>query len=196
LDKDFELVRRITAGDINQFEQLIDSYQRLVTHIVYRMTGDQADREELCQEIFIKVYRSLATFNFNARLSTWIAKIAHNHCINYLRKNKLNLLDDMTVKDENGGEYQFSESMHSTPSVPDQESEKAELSGFLRSEIELLPEKYKLILTLYHVDELSYQDISETLEMPAGTVKSYLFRARRMLKENLIRKYRGEIIWQ
>jgi RNA polymerase sigma factor (sigma-70 family) len=196
LDKEFELVHRIVAGDINQFEQLINMYQRLVTHIVFRMVADNVDREELCQEIFIKIYRNLDSFNFNAKLSTWIAKIAHNHCINFLRKHKLNLLDDMTGDEKNEEEFPITESLHSKTVLPDQESEKKEMTRNIRTEIENLPDKYKMIITLYHLDEMSYKDIAEVIDMPEGTVKSYLFRARKMLKENLIRKYRGEELWQ
>lgn len=195
MDKEFELVRKIVAGDINQFEQLISLYQRLVTHIVFRMVADDVDREELCQEIFIKVYSNLGSFNFNAKVSTWVAKIAHNHCINFLRKHKLNLWDDMTGDKQGEDEFQFSESLHSKSSIPDIDSERKERFRNIRTEIERLPDKYKMILTLYHLDEMSYKDIARVVSMPEGTVKSYLFRARKMLKENLMHKYQGEEIW-
>jgi RNA polymerase sigma-70 factor (ECF subfamily) len=195
LDKEFELVHRIVAGEINQFEKLIKSYERLVTHIVFRMVSDNVDREELCQEIFIKVYQNLGSFNFNAKLSTWIAKIAHNHCINFLRKHKLNLLDDMSTDKNGEEEFQFTESLHTKSPMPDADSERKERFRNIRTEIENLPDKYKIILTLYHLDEMSYKDIAGVVDMPEGTVKSYLFRARKMLKENLMHKYQGEEIW-
>jgi len=196
LDKEFELVRKILSGDLHKFEDLINSYQKLVSHIVFRMVSDAHDREELCHEVFIKVYQNLNRFNFNAKLSTWIAKIAHNHCINFLRKNKLILFDDMQNSDEGNGEYQFSESLHSKSIMPDEITEQNERGTNIRKEIESLPENYKIILTLYHVDEMSYNDIAGIVDMPQGTVKSYLFRARKMLKEKLVTKYQGEELWQ
>ena len=195
MDREFELVRKIVAGDQRKFEEIIKLYERLVAHIVFRMVSDNTDREEICQEVFIKVFQNLEAFNFNAKLSTWIAKIAHNHCINFLRKHKLNLLDDMSNSNEHG-DMQFTESLHTESTVPDTESEKNERVNIIRKEIEKLPEKYKIILTLYHIDEFSYKDIEQVVNMPEGTIKSYLFRARKMLRENLLKTYRGDEIWQ
>jgi len=195
LDKEFDLVRKIIDGDQRKFEQIIKIHERLVTHIVFRMVSDNVDREEICQEVFIKVYQNLSGFNFNAKLSTWIAKIAHNHCINYLRKHKLNLLDDMSHPDDNS-EIQFTESLHTKSISPDTESEQKDRAEIIKKEIEKLPENYKIILTLYHIDDLSYKDIGDAVDMPEGTVKSYLFRARKMLRDNLLEIYRGEEIWQ
>jgi RNA polymerase sigma factor (sigma-70 family) len=195
LDKEFDLVRKILDGDQRKFEQIIKIHERLVTHIVFRMVSDNVDREEICQEVFIKVYQNLSGFNFNAKLSTWIAKIAHNHCINYLRKHKLNLLDDMSHPDDNS-EIQFTESLHTKSISPDTESEQKDRAEIIKKEIEKLPENYKIILTLYHIDELSYKDIGDAVDMPEGTVKSYLFRARKMLRDSLLEIYRGEEIWQ
>jgi len=195
LDKEFDLVRKILDGDQRKFEQIIKIHERLVTHIVFRMVSDNVDREEICQEVFIKVYQNLSGFNFNAKLSTWIAKIAHNHCINHLRKHKLNLLDDMSHPDDNS-EVQFTESLHTKSISPDTDSEQKDRAEIIKKEIEKLPEKYKIILTLYHMDELSYRDIGDAVDMPEGTVKSYLFRARKMLRDSLLEIYRGEEIWQ
>ena len=84
---ELELVRLILKGNIKIFEEIINKYQRLVLSIAVRFTNNQYDREEVCQEIFIKVYQNLSGFNFNSKLSTWIGKIAYNHCINYVNKN-------------------------------------------------------------------------------------------------------------
>ena len=195
MDKEFDLVRKILDGDQRKFEQIIKIHERLVTHIVFRMVSDNVDREEICQEVFIKVYQNLSGFNFNAKLSTWIAKIAHNHCINYLRKHKLNLLDDMSHPDDNS-EIQFTESLHTKSISPDTESEQKDRAEIIKKEIEKLPENYKIILTLYHIDDLSYKDIGDAVDIPEGTVKSYLFRARKMLRDSLLEMYRGEEIWQ
>lgn len=198
MDKEFDLVHKILKGDINRFETLINDYQRLVAHIVFRMTGTSEGLEELCHEIFIKVYQNLERFNFNAKLSTWIARIAHNHCINHLRKRKVELIDDRAAHDDDNANLldKISTGAYSESSIPDQELEQKELTGYIQKEIQQLPENYRTILTLYHVDEMSYKDISEILDLPEGTVKSYLFRARKQLKEKLVMRTRGEEVWQ
>jgi len=197
VDREFQLVRKIVAGDAGRFAELIQLYQRLVAHIVFRMVSAEVDREELCQEIFIKIYQNLESFNFNAKLSTWIAKIAHNHCINFLRKHKLNLLDDMQPQDGDNITHEYADSMFGRTETPDVMSEKAECIRAVHAHLEKLPEIYRLLLTLYHLDELSYQDIAGVVDMPEGTVKSYLFRARKMLKDKLVANYKKEeALWQ
>ena len=83
-----QIVADILAGDQQAFRNLIEQYQKLVSHIVFRMISHQVDREELCQEIFIKVYRNLASFKFQSKLSTWVGRIAYHACINFLKKNR------------------------------------------------------------------------------------------------------------
>jgi RNA polymerase sigma-70 factor (ECF subfamily) len=191
LDREFELVRSILDGEHHKYAELIERYQRLVVHIVYRMVGSNIDREEICQEVFIKVFHNLESFNFNAKLSTWIAKIAHNHCINYLRKQKLELIEDVSQM-ENENDNGFSGASFS----PEIASEQKDLAKIIRQEIEKLPQKYRTIITLYHLDEFSYKEIGRVLDLPEGTIKSYLFRARRMLKEKLQKEYQGDAVWQ
>ena len=93
------LIDKILAGDNNAFKSLIEEYQRLVSHIVFRMINREADREDICQDIFIKVFQNLAEFKFESKLSTWIAKIAYNRCINFLEKKRIPLLDDFSPED-------------------------------------------------------------------------------------------------
>ena len=92
------LINRILAGDRNAFRSIIEEHQRLVSHIVFRMVFNQKDREDLCQEIFVKVYTNLSGFHFGAKLSSWIAKIAYNTCLDFLGKNKKNLYNTITLE--------------------------------------------------------------------------------------------------
>lgn len=184
------LVERILAGDNYAFEQLVRDYQKLVSHIVFRMIPNQSDREDICQEVFLKVYSNLKKFRFDSKLSTWIARITYNGCLNYLEKKKVPLHDDI-VDEEN-----FTiEGRADSTSTPDKLSEDAQLSEILNSEIEMLPLRYRTILTLYHLEDMSYDEIGTVTDQPEGTVKSYLFRARKMLKERLDRKYNREDLW-
>lgn len=180
------LVKKILAGNTKAFESLIEENQRLVSHIVFRMVSNQSDREEICQDVFMKVYQNLKGFQFESKLSTWIARIAYNTCINYLEKKKVPLLDDCSLEEKT------LDSFPSEGMLPDEHAEKNDLSQRLQREIDKMPVQFKTILTLYHLDNLSYSQITEIMQMPEGTIKSYLFRARKLLKERLMAKYQPE----
>jgi RNA polymerase sigma-70 factor (ECF subfamily) len=131
--------------------------------------------EDVCQEVFLKVYQNLGKYRNECKLSTWIATIAYNTSINYLRKFKK-------------GDMISSEEMLTMPVISDAKAldfERIDLHQYIRSQIELLPVQYRTVLTLFHLEEFSYQEIEQITGMPEGTVKSYLFRAKAILKEKL-----------
>jgi RNA polymerase sigma-70 factor (ECF subfamily) len=180
------LVKKTLAGNKKAFESIIQQHQRLVSHIVFRMVANQADREDICQDVFVKVYQHLESFQFGSKLSTWIAKIAYNTCLNYLEKKKVLLFDDVS------SDGRSMESLPGDTRGPDRLAEEKQTSSLLRKEIKKLPVRYRTIITLYHLDHMSYDEIAEAMELPQGTVKSHLFRARRLLKERLMSKYQPE----
>ena len=180
------LVKNTLAGNKKAFESIVEQHQRLVSHIVFRMIQNAADQEDICQDVFLKVYQNLRGFQFESKLSTWIARIAYNTCLSYLEKKRVPLFDDLS------SEEKTIETVSDCSYRPDQLVEGKETSFVLRSEIEKMPVHYRTILTLYHLDQMSYSEIGETMELPEGTVKSHLFRARRLLKERLLAKYRRE----
>lgn len=182
-----ELVQRIIDGDLGAFATLIAAYERLVGHIVFRMVASETDREELCQETFIKVYRNLSGFHFSSKLSTWIGRIAYNACLNYRKKKKLPLIDDLAA-----GETAMAERVVAGSESPAQQVEAQELQHLIEVEIEKLPPLYKTLITLFHVDGMNIRQISDMTQMPEGTVKNYLFRARKLLKERLQEHYQLE----
>jgi RNA polymerase sigma factor (sigma-70 family) len=183
---DQDLVTKICRGETRRFGELIDRYQRLVVHIVYRMTNDRQVSEDLTQEIFIKVYDSLAGFRFDSKLSTWISRIAYNTCINYLRKEKPLSLEDLP-ENRDTGEWLVS------PDRPDEFTEHNDQSRYIMELIKQLPAVYRAIVTMFHLQEMSYREIAEVVDMPEGTVKSYLFRARKILREHLVAAEEGVI---
>jgi RNA polymerase sigma-70 factor (ECF subfamily) len=180
------LVERIRSGDAKAFQTLIEAHQRLVSHIVFRLVPRDSDHEDICQDIFLKVYQKIATFRYEAKLSTWIATIAHNTCINYLQKKKIPLFEDRIP-----GELTI-ESIPGEQEEPDKASESKDLAQRLHLEIEKMDVRYRTILTLYHLEEMSYVEIGKVMNLPEGTVKSYLFRARKTLKESLLMEYKRE----
>jgi len=187
--KNQTLVQRILEGDHRAFQILIDDYQRLVGHVVFRMVPNATDQQDLCQDIFLKIYQNLVSFQFQSKLSTWIARIAFNTCLNYLEKKKVALFDDLTV------EKITLDSLAGTLETPAEFTERSDRLSRLQREIAQLPLQYRTMLTLYHLEEMSYREIGEIMSMPEGTVKNYLFRARKYLKDRLLSHYQKEELW-
>lgn len=171
-----EIVNSILKGEIVAFELLVKQYENLVFTILNRMLKNREDVEDVCQEVFIKIHKNLKTFQFQSKLSTWIARIAYHSAINYLKKNnKKDLVNFPNNID----------SLHFTTDTPEQLAIKNNTTHYVNSLIEQLPIQYKTVITLYHINEFSYLEIEEITGMPEGTVKGYLFRARKLLKEKL-----------
>ncbi len=170
-----EIINKILQGDIRSFEQLVKQYENLVFVVVSRLTGNREDAKDICQEVFIKVFRNLGSFAFQSKLSTWIAKIAYLTTLNHQKKQRRtagHLPEDL-------------DSFSFTAETPEQLLSRKEQSAYIQELIGQMPAAYKTVLTLYHLNEFSYKEIEEITGMPEGTVKNYLFRARKLLKEKL-----------
>ena len=178
---DKALIDKILAGNLGVYKQMVQRHERLVNHMISRIINDEEDIKDVSQEVFIKVYQNLGKFNYQSKLSTWIAKIAYGISINYAKKrgNKssmhFELIEDDLVD-------------YATPEHILNSKNEAE---FIQYHIKKLPSNYRTVLTLYHLNEFSYQEIEDITGMPEGTVKNYLFRARRMLKERLQHFYKN-----
>jgi len=180
---DRALVQRILEGDMRAFRLLISQHERLVAHMIGRLVKSREEKEELCQDVFLRVHEKLGEFSFQSRLSTWIATIAYRHAINHLRKRKM-LYTDIPQEEA------FTSVLVDVESPESLVSEK-DMDAFIFKLIDELPPQYKTVLTLYHVEEMAYSEICEVMSMPEGTVKNYLFRARNLLKEK-VKKYLGK----
>lgn len=172
---DAELVRQVLNGNNHAFRFLVSKYQRLVLHIVGRVVLQNDEVEDICQEVFIKVFRKMKRFRGESKLSTWIATIAYNTAITHFRKRSRR------------GEVSYDEQPRLIGMEKDTGSnqkivEKEEARKYLLKLIGALPVNYRTVLTLYHLEEFSYREIEEITGMPEGTIKSYLSRARKMLK--------------
>jgi len=172
---DSELVQQVINGNNHAFRFLVSKHQRLVLHVVGRIVQQQDQVEDVCQEVFIKVFKKMTSFRKESKLSTWIATIAYNTAITHIRKqkrkNELSFDEDPVLLAAEKG------------SGPNQKMmEKEEVRIYLMKLIEKLPVQYRTVLTLYHLEEFSYNEIVEITGMPEGTIKSYLSRARTLLK--------------
>lgn len=177
---DSELVQQVLSGNENAFRFLVAKHERLVLHVVGRIIQSQDDVKDVCQDVFIKVFRKLKRFRGDSRLSTWIATIAYNTSISYVRKQNRQ------------PEHSYDEQPALILSEQDNSLnqkivEKQEVKKYLLQMIEELPVHYRTVLTLFHLEEFSYREIEQITGMPEGTIKSYLSRARKILKEKLER---------
>jgi RNA polymerase sigma-70 factor (ECF subfamily) len=183
---DRALVSQVLSGDRKAFKQLIKQHERLVSHMVGRLINHQEDREELCQDVFLRVYEKLGEFNFQSKLSTWVATIAYRQGVNHLRKKKIEI---SKIPEEESFTAHFISDENLEEKLEDKE-----MNALVLKFVDQLPAHYKMVLTLYHVDQMNYQEIENVTGMPEGTVKSYLFRARHLLKEK-VKKYLGKEEW-
>jgi RNA polymerase sigma factor (sigma-70 family) len=174
---DRAFVSRVKNGDKQAFMLLIQQHERLVAHMVGRVVKRAEDREEVCQDVFLRVFDKINEFNFQSRLSTWIATIAYRHAINHIRRQKMELAD---WPDDEAWADSFVDT-----SDPEGILSEKDLEEWVIKLIDQLPVQYRTVLTLYHLEGMNYTEIGAVTEMPEGTVKNYLFRARNLLKEKV-----------
>lgn len=171
-----EIIPRIVQGDIKAFSLLVDEYQKLIFHVAKRMVQNETDVEDVCQDVFVKIYKNIRSFAFKSKLSTWIAQITYSTSIDYLKKNRRHHIEFVSDEDK---DYETDNQ------TPVDLLEQKDLSRYLTHIIFELPTPYRLVITLFHLEEFSIQEIVEVTGMPEGTVKSHLFRARKLMKEKV-----------
>lgn len=177
------------------FGQLVQRTQGLVTQLVFKMIPHPADRPDIAQDVYVKVFKNLAGFKLQAKFSTWVGQITYNTCLHYLEKKQLVLVDPAEPRPDNASE----EGRRAPPPLvadKDYDPETAllghDLTGILNTAIEQLPPLYRTLISLYHQQELSYEEIAQITSLPDGTVKNYLFRARKLLKQHLLATYQRD----
>jgi RNA polymerase sigma-70 factor (ECF subfamily) len=169
-----------------------------VAKIIFEMIVNDGDRKDIAQDVYIKAYQKLPGFKFQSKLSTWIGQICYNTCIDHLRKKKL-VLTDSIFETETDSSNDILDVMNTAQGNFDEPVDTLvigkNISEIVKKKIEKLSPIYKTLISLYHNEELSYEEIGTITGLPAGTVKSYLFRARRELKNELLLHYKKEDLW-
>jgi RNA polymerase sigma-70 factor (ECF subfamily) len=178
------LVRRSLGGEDDAFASLVRTHQSAVFNIAYRLAGDREVARELAQETFLRAYRALDTFDLNRSFAPWLYRIATNLSINWIKRARVPTIPlDAPASNDKAGSERIQ--------IPDSSSEpaaqfmQAEMQAQLRQEIVSLPPDYRAVIELRHYQELSYEEMAETLNLPLGTVKTRLYRARRLLRDRL-----------
>jgi RNA polymerase sigma-70 factor (ECF subfamily) len=172
-------------------------YKGLVYHIVHYAAADEADREDLGQEIFLKVFRNLRSFGFRSSLATWISRIAHNACLNHQRRRRARpeeRLDEISPALLREGLRIASPGRDSAHrrSSPDEQLARQEMAASVRRALRSLPQQYRTVVVLHYLEGFTLQEIAESVGAPVGTVKSHLYRARTLLKDWFMSRYSPE----
>lgn len=172
---DRQIIQRYLAGNKSSFNELIERYDRYIYNLAYRMAGNTTDAADLTQEIFIHLHKKLISFRGEAAFSTWLYRLAINYCRDWLRKESRRMpsteIDESVLQDSGIG--------------PSQLYEQKELQSLVQSAILSLPESQRIVIILHDIQGYNYQDIADITDVPVGTVKSRLARARLKLAELL-----------
>ena len=181
---DGDLIVSAISGSESGFEEIVRRYQRPIIGYVYRMLSDYDAALDVTQEVFIKVYNSLEKYSSEYKFSTWLYRIAHNAAIDYMRRNSI---FRQSIETENeDGTYQLQ--IESRTPSPELEHERREWRTEIDIVVKCLPTVYRELITLRHTQDLSYDEIAEVTNLPLGTVKNRLFRAREMMREILVER--------
>ncbi len=182
--EDVELIHLAMNGESKAYDKLMKKYRKSVYYLILKMIRYTNDAEDITQETFTKAFSSLDKYDSKFAFSTWLYKIASNACIDFIRKKKLDTMSisvGVLMDDESTMEIQIKDSNL----IPDAEMFKTERNEYLNKAIEQLPEKYKILIDLRYFKELSYDELAEKMDLPLGTVKAQLHRAKELLNEAL-----------
>ena len=179
--KDYELVLRATKDkDQQAFSELMDKYKDPIYYMLLKMVNNNDDAEDLTLEAFGKAFNRLNQYTPNFAFSTWLFKIATNNCIDFLRKKKKNVMSiDNRVSNNDGEEYMFE--IKSDGMSPEQIAMNEQKIQLMRQYVKKLKPRYEILVEMRYFKEMSYEEISIELNLPLGTVKAQLFRAREFL---------------
>ncbi len=180
---DLALVRRSLQGDERAFAELVSQYSAALYRLAWRMLRNEEEARDVVQEAFLRVYRALSTFDQSRKFSTWILRITTNLCIDHIRRRKVRTLSiDIDPRDEERVPVIL---VDKRPG-PEERYGQTSLGGLLDEMILQLPLIYRAVVELRYKEQLSYEEISQVLEIPLGTVKARLHRAHHQLKDRLL----------
>ncbi|MEH6993617.1 RNA polymerase sigma factor SigW [Neobacillus drentensis] len=176
-------IKQVIKGDQDAFADIVEIYSNSIFQLGYRMLGNRHEAEDIAQEAFIRAYVNIKSFNQDLKFSTWLFRIATNLCIDRIRKKKPDYYLDAEVSGTDG--LTMYSQLSSNSPLPENELESLELQETVQKEILKLPEKYRSVIVLKYMEELSLNEISEILDMPLGTVKTRIHRGREALRQQL-----------
>ncbi len=182
-----EIIQKLQQDNEQAFRQLVENYQKRVVNTCYGLVQNTEDAEDIAQDVFVEVYRSIQNFRADAKLSTWLYRIAVNRSLNHIRDNKkrkwFQSFED-AVKEKKAG------LLHYATENPDTELENLQRANILHEAISSLPENQKTAFTLNKYEELSYKEIAEIMDVSVASVESLIHRAKTGLQKKLYTCYK------
>jgi RNA polymerase sigma-70 factor (ECF subfamily) len=178
-----ERIKQVKKGDQNAFAEIVELYKDKVYQLCYRMLGNPHEAEDIAQEAFIRAYINIHSYDSSKKFSTWLYRIATNLSIDRIRKKKPDYYLDAEVA---GGEgLTLYSQVAADVALPEDEVQYVELQEIIQEEILKLPDKYRSVIVLKYIEELSLKEISEILDLPINTVKTRIHRGREALRKQL-----------
>ncbi|MEN8697830.1 RNA polymerase sigma factor SigW [Bacillus infantis] len=176
-------IKQVLKGDQNAFGEIVEIYKDKVFQLCFRMLGNRHEAEDIAQEAFLRAYINIQSFNIDLKFSTWLYRIATNLCIDRIRKKKPDYFLDAEVAGTDG--LTMYSQIAADTRLPEEDVESLELQETIQNEISKLPEKYRSVIVLKYIEELSLNEISEIMDLPLGTVKTRIHRGREALRKQL-----------
>jgi RNA polymerase sigma-70 factor, ECF subfamily len=186
--EDTYLLEQIRLKNQNAFREMVVKYQKLVINTCYGFVHNTDDAQDIAQEVFIEVFKSINKFRQESKLSTWLYRISVNKSLNFIRDNKKNswfLSLDLFFEKETSSKESFSVFEN-----PQEILEKEERSKAIYQSIDALPQNQKVAFTLYKFEDLSYKEIAEVMDISLSSVESLIFRAKKGLQNKLVKYYK------
>lgn len=195
MNEDSLLVEAIKAGEMQQFEVLVDKYKDKIYNMARNITGSQQEAQDLAQDIFLLIYKNIGSFQGRSSLSTWIYRISINKCLDWQRKQqrKNSFLHTLYRSTDQDQHIDPMEQLPNRQPTPEEQYIKNEQIRELRNIIQGLPEKYQKVIILFHYQQMTYQEIADVLELPVRTIETQLYRGKQKIREQLIRTVEKEV---
>ena len=175
-----QLIAKAQEGDRRAFGEIVTHYQRLVYNLAFRMCRDRSEAWDMAQEAFLRVFRNFGKYDPQRPFRPWLIRVATNVCLNWIRDKRPSMPTVSDVSHPEGGPLQAVDDAD-----PAAEAGGRDAAEVIRSAVAGLPPSYRVVVTLRYLEEMSYEEIANVLDLPLGTVKNRLFRSREMLKETL-----------
>jgi RNA polymerase sigma factor (sigma-70 family) len=164
-----DLVEKILQGEADAYIKVIEQTENIIARIVWTMIPMDENRRSIVQEVYLKAYKNLPAFKSENKLTIWVAKIAYDNCLLFLDRKGM-LFDGLSIDRV----------------ISEKEKDYSSPASTFRQEIYFLPPIYRTLICLFHYDELNYEEIGQIINLPGTVVKDYLFKARKLLKNNLL----------
>lgn len=179
---DEDLAQAYARGDLAAFEELVRRYMRPIYNYLYRMTGEASDADDLAQEVFVQIYKSLPAARVDLPFKPWLYVIARNKCLDFLKKKRPLSFSSLVSPDSESSPV---DSIADEDPLPEELAERADLQRALQSAIAALPEKYRSVVALRYASGLTFAEIGAALSLPENTVKTHFQRAKAALRRSL-----------